>query len=128
MAQRSKKAWRTVGIVAACIATLLLVRWGVSGSSALTGTADGFSSANGKTLIIHIFADTDPEYLENLKFFVQWGIPPQDQSDYVVVVQSTESATVGLHTAVLSAVAAWGFTGAEVQSHGAMLMKGKTLV
>ncbi len=87
MAQRSKKAWRTVGIVAACIATLLLVRWGVSGSSALTGTADGFSSANGKTLIIHIFADTDPEYLENLKFFVQWGIPPQDQSDYVVVVR-----------------------------------------
>ncbi|KAL0053416.1 hypothetical protein WJX82_005424 [Trebouxia sp. C0006] len=52
------------------------------------------ANANGKTLIIHIFADTDPEYLENLNFFVQWGIPPQDQSDYVVVVQSTDSAVL----------------------------------
>ncbi len=95
MSQRSYKAWRTVGIVAACVATILLLRWGVLGSSGLSGATDGFSAANGKTLIIHIFADTDPEYLENLKFFVQWGIPPQDQSDYVVVVQSTDSAVVG---------------------------------
>ena len=96
MAERSSKAWRTVGIVSACVATLFLIRWAVSGTSSLSGRADGYSSANGKTLVIHIFADTDPEYLENLKFFVQWGIPPQDQSDYVIVVQSTESATVGL--------------------------------
>lgn len=96
MSQRSYKAWRTVGIVSACIATLLLIRWGVSGTSGLSSTADGFSAANGKTLVIHIFADTDPEYLENLKFFVQWGIPPQDQADYIVVVQSLDPATVGL--------------------------------
>jgi hypothetical protein len=104
MSQRSYKTWRTVGVAVACVATVLLLRWGISGSSGLSGATDGFSAANGKTLIIHIFADTDPEYLENLKFFVQWGIPPQDQSDYVVVVQSTDSAVVGL--AVLSLTAA----------------------
>lgn len=94
MSQRSNKAWRTVGVVVACVATVLLLRWGLLGNSGLSGASDGFSAANGKTLIIHIFADTDPEYLQNLIFFVQWGIPPQDQSDYVVVVQSTDSAVL----------------------------------
>lgn len=108
MTQRSYKTWRTVGVVAACVATILLLRWGVLGSSGLSGATDGFSAANGKTLIIHIFADTDPEYLENLNFFVQWGIPPQDQSDYVVVVQSTDSAVVGLTMLFLTAAVVHG--------------------
>ena len=108
MSQRSYKTWRTVGVAVACVATILLLRWGISGSSGLSGATDGFSAANGKTLIIHIFADTDPEYLENLKFFVQWGIPPQDQSDYVVVVQSTDSAVVGLTMLFLTAAVVHG--------------------
>lgn len=108
MSQRSYKTWRTVGVIIACVVTILLLRWGIVGSSGLSGATDGFSAANGKTLIIHIFADTDPEYIENLKFFVQWGIPPQDQSDYVVVVQSTDSAVVGLSMLSLTATARYG--------------------
>lgn len=46
-----------------------------------------------KTLVVHIFADTDPEYLENLKFFVQYGILQEDNADYIVLVQ-TDSSTI----------------------------------
>lgn len=43
----------------------------------------------GKTLIVHIFADTDPEYIENLKFFVHYGISVGDiAAEYVIIVQS----------------------------------------
>lgn len=70
-----------------------MARWALSSKSS---SLDGFSSADGKTLIVHIFADTDPAYLENLKFFVEWGIPDRDQADYVIVVQSTDSSVVGL--------------------------------
>ena len=97
MTPRSTKAWRTVAIGAACITFIVLVQWFAFGSSASSTDTVGFSSANGKTLIVHIFADTDPEYLENLKFFVEWGIPVEDQSDYIIVVQSTDASTVGLH-------------------------------
>ena len=96
MTPRSTKAWRPVAIGAACITFIVLVQWFAFGSSASSTDTDGFSSANSKTLIVHIFANTDPEYLENLKFFVEWGIPVEDQSDYVIVVQSTDASTVGL--------------------------------
>lgn len=92
MGKQSYNAWRSVAIISACIATFCLARWVFPSRS----SSDGFSSADGKTLVVHIFADTDPEYLENLKFFVEWGIPVQDQADYVIVVQSTEPATVRL--------------------------------
>ena len=92
MGKHPDKAWRSVAIVSACFCAFFLAR-GVLTSKT---TSDNFSSRDGKTLIVHIFADTDPEYLENLKFFVEWGIPVQDQADYVIVVQSTDSSTVGL--------------------------------
>lgn len=92
MGKQSDKAWRSVAIVSACICAFSLARWALTSKS----SSDGFSSTDGKTLIVHIFADTDPEYLENLKFFVEWGISVQDQADYVIVVQSTDASTVGL--------------------------------
>ncbi len=46
-----------------------------------------------KTLVVHIFADTDPEYLENLKFFIQYGIVQEDNADYIILVQ-TDSSTI----------------------------------
>ena len=92
MGKQSYKAWRSVAIVSACVCAFSLARWVLTSKS----SSDGFSSTDGKTLIVHIFADTDPEYLENLMFFVEWGIPVQDQADYVIVVQSTDASTVGL--------------------------------
>lgn len=92
MGKQSYKAWRSVAVVLACICVFCLARWVLTSKS----SSDGFSSSAGKTLIVHIFADTDTEYLENLKFFVEWGIPVQDQADYVIVVQSTDASTVGL--------------------------------
>ncbi len=47
-----------------------------------------------KTLVVHIFADTDPEYLENLKFFVQYGILQEDNAEYVILVQTDSSIIV----------------------------------
>ena len=101
MSQRSYKAWRSVAIVSACICVFCLARFAFPSKSL---SAEGYSSADGKTLIVHIFADTDPEYLENLKFFVQWGISPEDQADFVVVVQSTEASIVGLPSFLLLGV------------------------
>lgn len=92
MGKQSYKAWRSVAVVLACICVFCLARWVLTSKS----SSDGFSSSAGKTLVVHIFADTDTEYLENLKFFVEWGIPAQDQADYVIVVQSTDASTVGL--------------------------------
>lgn len=92
MGKQSNRAWRSVAIVLACVCTFYLAcRAFLSKSSGFDGT----SSSDGKTLVVHIFADTDPEYLENLKFFVEWGIPDRDQADYVIVVQSTEASVVG---------------------------------
>ena len=57
----------------------------------------------GKTLVVHIFADTDPEYLENLKFFVHYGILKKDiAAEYVIIVQSDTSATVKRATLLLT--------------------------
>ncbi|KAL0029714.1 hypothetical protein WJX79_004145 [Trebouxia sp. C0005] len=46
-----------------------------------------------KTLVVHIFADTDPEYLENLKFFIRYGILQEDNAEYIVLIQ-TDSSTI----------------------------------
>lgn len=40
------------------------------------------------TLIIYVYAPGDPEYLNNLRYFVQQGIPDADpKRDYVLLVQ-----------------------------------------
>ena len=53
-----------------------------------------FNAHLGKTLVVHIFADNDPEYLENLKFFVQYGILQEDNADYIILVQANSSTIV----------------------------------
>jgi hypothetical protein len=39
------------------------------------------------TLVIYIFSNTDPEYLDNLRFFVHFGVADGDGCDYIIVVQ-----------------------------------------
>ena len=46
------------------------------------------------TLVVHIFADTDPEYLENFRFFVRHGMTPDDTAEYIVVVQTDHASVV----------------------------------
>ena len=41
-----------------------------------------------KTLVVYVFSATDPEYINNLNFFIHWGIHDGDGADYVVVLQA----------------------------------------
>ena len=46
------------------------------------------------TLLVYVFSNTDPEYLGNLRFFVQFGMAPDDGVEYLVVVQDQEGVAV----------------------------------
>ena len=50
--------------------------------------------APGRTLVLHMFADTDPQYIENLKFFVHYGISEEDAAEFVIIVQSNDTSIV----------------------------------
>lgn len=39
------------------------------------------------TLVVYIFSNTDPEYLNNLNFFLKWGVREGDGAYYIIVVQ-----------------------------------------
>lgn len=52
------------------------------------------SRSQERTLVVHVFADADPEYLENLKFFVQYGILHQDNAEHIILVQTDTSDIV----------------------------------
>lgn len=39
------------------------------------------------TLVLYVFAATDPEYINNLRFFVDVAIDADDRCEYVIVVQ-----------------------------------------
>ena len=96
MSQRSSKAWKTVATALACLAFILIASRAISGARSLSAVTESLAVAtSGKTLVVHIFADTDPEYLNNLDFFVKWGIPSNDDADYIIVVQNIKSHRVG---------------------------------
>lgn len=97
MNQRSSKAWRTVAVSLACLAFILIASRAIAGARSLSAVTDSLAVAtSGKTLVVHIFADTDPEYLNNLNFFVKWGIPSNDDdTEYIIVVQNIKSHRVG---------------------------------
>jgi hypothetical protein len=37
-------------------------------------------------LVLYIFSNTDPEYMNNLKFFLREGVHPADGCEYLFVV------------------------------------------
>ena len=48
--------------------------------------------AQAPTLVTYIFSDTDPEYAENLRFFIREGITAlDDECDYKIVVQVSDT-------------------------------------
>lgn len=44
------------------------------------------SGANPDVLVMYVFSNTDPEYLENLKFFLREGVHPNDGCEYLFIV------------------------------------------
>ena len=83
---------KVVTLLAACLTvalthTVLIGKKELRSFGCLSGHLD-------KTLIVHIFADTDQEYLENLKFFIQYGILQEDNAEYVILVQTNSSTIV----------------------------------
>jgi hypothetical protein len=68
------------------------------------------------TLLIYVFSNTDPEYLDNLRFFVTYGIgPPNDHTQYIIVVQDQEGQEV--RCAGGAAAAASGGAGGRGRKH-----------
>jgi hypothetical protein len=48
------------------------------------------------TLVMYIYADSDPEYRRNLEFFVRFGVTAGPECDYIIVVQQVHQ-TQRLH-------------------------------
>lgn len=82
-------------------------QWGSSSSQGGTAavhlpTSDKRRLSDGSwapTLLIYVFSNTDPEYLNNLRFFVQFGMSPDDGVTYLIVVQEQEGQAVGVDAA-----------------------------
>lgn len=47
-----------------------------------------FGDGGADTLVIYVYAHTDVEYADNLRYFLEFGVQPGDACDYLVVVQS----------------------------------------
>jgi hypothetical protein len=58
----------------------------------VAATARGPLQAHGlgrakDTLVVYIFADTDPEYARNMQHFIQHAVREDDRCDYVFIIQ-----------------------------------------
>lgn len=108
-----------------CLGLLLLAVWAFASGhlmfsrtparGALAQQADRRRLPDGSwapTLCIYVFSNTDPEYLENLRFFVKFGMSPDDGVTYLVVVQEQEGQPVGREGLVP------GFCGPRQRQHG----------
>lgn len=47
------------------------------------------------TLVVYVFSNTDVEYGNNLRFFLQFGVAENDGCDYIVIIQTGEGLEVG---------------------------------
>ena len=50
--------------------------------------------------MVYIFSNTDPEYFNNLKFFLKWGVREGDGAYYIIVVQEGGKSPVSLRLAL----------------------------
>ena len=61
------------------------------GAAAATAAAAAAAAAAGNsskdTLVAYIFSATDPQYLQNMEFFIRAAIGRDDRCDYVFVLQ-----------------------------------------
>lgn len=52
-------------------------------------------------LVMYIFSNTDPLYLDNLKFFLREGVHADDGCEYIFVVNRSPDEEVRSHTATM---------------------------
>lgn len=58
-----------------------------SGSGGRGGGSSGSTKSVADTLVMYVYADSDPEYRRNLEFFVRFGVSDNDGCEYVIVIQ-----------------------------------------
>ena len=77
---------------------LLLTGWfGFRGTgSGADGSRTGklLSWGEAGTLVLYVFSPTDPEYINNLRFFTEFGMAEGDGCDYVIIVQHDDAIPV----------------------------------
>ena len=71
---------------------------GGSGAKTAKERAWAFRGGSVDTLVTYIFSATDLEYINNLNFFLKYGIREGDGADYVIILQQDESGEVGPYT------------------------------
>ena len=67
---------------------------GASGAKTAKERAWTFKGGSVDTLVTYIFSATDLEYINNLNFFLKFGIREGDGADYVIILQQDESGEV----------------------------------
>jgi len=50
-------------------------------------------SAIAPTLVMYVFSDTDKEYFNNLRFFIKHAIRPNDNCQYIIILQVGDAST-----------------------------------
>ncbi|KAL4459147.1 hypothetical protein ABPG75_014012 [Micractinium tetrahymenae] len=80
--------------IALCVWGLWLIRspglLGGAGRRAGSGLRlepGGQPAARGRTLVVYVFSGSDPEYADNLRFFISEAVKENDGCDYVIVLQ-----------------------------------------
>lgn len=82
--------------VAAILLISSVVRYAIlhSKSDAKNPVRNAWAGGKKDTLVMYVFSNTDPEYITNLRFFVQFAISKDDRCDYVIVVQTDADKAV----------------------------------
>lgn len=90
-------------------------------TSATTSSGTKLLSWTSKdTLVMYVFSNTDSEYINNLRFFVQFAVAEDDNCDYVIIIQTDKNVPVRVCCRLLwimSASATWTFLFSCMRHH-----------
>lgn len=70
---------------------------GTEAAAAATEAAALRPQKEAETLLLYLYAPSDPHYRRNLEFFVEQGIRVNDGIDYVIIVQKVRAPTALCH-------------------------------
>lgn len=99
------------GVVALVTTVLVLYEVLLGSGSLSTGSLKRLqgltgSGASPDVLVMYVFSNTDPEYLENLKFFLREGVHPNDGCEYLFIVNRGSEEEVRTQTQAFQPVLA----------------------
>ena len=106
-ASKPSAAFTVGGALAAAFAVFVVFSlgrlWQASSGASGSGGAKtpqerawAFRGGSVDTLVVYIFSATDLEYINNLNFFLKFGIREGDGAEYVIILQQDESGEVSL--------------------------------